>query len=670
MSLALTVAMADSSIRLSTYPTYAALSDGRTPVHVTAEVRDQNGRGIADGTRVVFDSTLGVFQEAITTTSGGTAHATLIAPSSPGIATITATALTGGASPATMTFEFVGDKSLLSSAKEYIEIVSPGYLQYAYDNRGGDDSYQILAAAGIDGGVSLRYHDLSLTADDIQLDMRSLELRGKKVKLKLGKVVKMFDEFNFRLDTREGYGTTNYMAKRANQIVTQGVGLVFVKQNVKGGPLSIPPDEEHYGLVHIERLGLTPQTTNLSSLFVFRNLIHVPSFISARKAIIYPKRKIQFQAAKIYVGGQKVLTAPLYEYNLVTATPLVTEQMLGVTNSQLQANYPYFLSLQPGESSLLRLRTGNQYGRTDTPDSGVFLDYELNWDHGDDMQGSFIFSGIGRNDWTVGLNEFYRLDDRTSTSAQLFTPTGESYYGNASANHQFNGFSTGLSGDVSRTVTGIQYTASDYSATVAKDPIKVGTLPYRIYLELTETSSYNQLINESQTGGGARARIQSLALPIDRNTTWTNSLTTSYLVGQNELHAPQYLATVTLNHRFDRGLSSTLTYNFTRDGFNEYVIGEHQLTLQNSYNSGNTGLNLMLSKSLDIDRSTIFGDLGYRLSKLWRVTTGYTYDTYRGTTFLDYNYGFTYRLGWREVGLIWSEQTRRVGLQILGTTGF
>jgi hypothetical protein len=78
----------------------------------------------------------------------------------------------------------------------------------------------------------------------------------------------------------------------------------------------------------------------------------------------------------------------------------------------------------------------------------------------------------------------------------------------------------------------------------------------------------------------------------------------------------------------------------------------------------------MMNKALDIDRSTVFGDLGYKVSRLWRLSTGYTYDTYLGTTFVDYNFGFTYLVGWRQVGLIWSEQTRRIGLQILGSTAF
>lgn len=669
LSIAVSEALADSSIRLTTFPSFLAAADGHSTVSVKAEIRDQNGRNVQDGTRVVFSTDLGTFRENVVATSGGTAFATLIAPTTSGIANITAQAVSVGAAPATAMMEFTTNRDLLNSAKQYIEIVAPGYMQYAY-NQSAAETYQVIAAAGPNGGVRLKYLDISLTADDMQLNLQNMEFRGRRVRLRMGGVLRVYDELNLRLDRKEGFGTTSYAGKRTNQVVTQGRGIAFVEQDATG-KLSIPADETRYGLVAVRRQGIVPMPgQNLASVFVFRSLAHAPSSISARKAIIFPKRKIQFQAAKIYVAGQRVLDAPLFEYNLITATPLVTEQMLGVVNSQLQANYPYFLSLSPEESSLMRLRTGSQYGRTDTPDSGVFLDYELDWNKGDDMQGSFVYSGIGRNDWTAGLNEFYRLDDRTSTSVQLFTPTGESYYGSASANHQFNGFSVGVSGDESRSVSGIPFTATDYSATIAKDPIKMGSSPFRLYLEVTDTGSYNQLINQTQAGVGTRAKVQSTPIPIDKSTTWTGSATTSYLVGENELHGLQYLASLSINHRFSNAFNSSLTYNFTRDGFNEYVIGEHELVLQNSYNTGNASLNIMANKALDIDRSTVFGDLGYKFSRLWRISTGYTYDTYLGTTFIDYNFGFTYLVGWRQVGLIWSEQTRKIGLQILGSTGF
>src|ERR1019366_8234235 len=106
--------------------------------------------------------------------------------------------------------------------------------------------YQIIAAAGVNGGARLKYRDISLTADDMQLDLQSLEFRGRRVKLKMGKLVKEFSELYWKLNAHEGYGITTFLGKRTNEIVTQGVGIAFIQQD-KTGKLSIPADEERFG---------------------------------------------------------------------------------------------------------------------------------------------------------------------------------------------------------------------------------------------------------------------------------------------------------------------------------------------------------------------------------------------------------------------------------------
>ena len=130
----------------------------------------------------------------------------------------------------------------------------------------------------------------------------------------------------------------------------------------------------------------------------------------------------------------------------------------------------------------------------------------------------------------------------------------------------------------------------------------------------------------------------------------------------------QYLGSATVSKRLNSATSMLFTYDFTRDGFNEKVLGEHRLSLQAYYNRGRFNASLFAARSLDLERASVFGDMSYRIGNLWRLTSGYTYDRYLNDTYLDYNLGFTYRLGWREVGLIWSEQTKRIGFQLLGTT--
>ena len=111
-----------------------------------------------------------------------------------------------------------------------------------------------------------------------------------------------------------------------------------------------------------------------------------------------------------------------------------------------------------------------------------------------------------------------------------------------------------------------------------------------------------------------------------------------------------------------------VTYNYTLDGFNDQEMGHHLFTCQGNYHAGKAQLDFLGSKSMDVDRLNLYSDMSYHLSNLWRVAYSYTENRLLGTEFRDWNIGFNYRIGWREVGLIWSQNTHRFGIQLLGAT--
>src|SRR5688572_29335276 len=137
-----------ATIRLSTFPS-AAVADNRSTITVTAEVRDLNGRHVPNGTEVVFVANPGEFQESVVKTVDGYARAVYVAGAIPGMVKITASSYAFGAT-SQIELELVSDRSLLSSANEYIEVVAPQYLMYSMDLR-------LLGAAGPNKGVYLRY---------------------------------------------------------------------------------------------------------------------------------------------------------------------------------------------------------------------------------------------------------------------------------------------------------------------------------------------------------------------------------------------------------------------------------------------------------------------------------------------------------------------------------
>ena len=149
-------------LRLSFSPTLS-VADGRSTVTVSAEVRDSAGRAAKDGTQVVFTTTLGNFREEVVSSYGGYARAILIAGSSPGIAKISATAISMNATDM-QEFEFVDNRAALSAAREYIELESPQTLSYNLDQR-------TLAASAPKQGVLLKFRDVELHADDILVNV-------------------------------------------------------------------------------------------------------------------------------------------------------------------------------------------------------------------------------------------------------------------------------------------------------------------------------------------------------------------------------------------------------------------------------------------------------------------------------------------------------------------
>ncbi len=161
------------SIKLSAFPELA-VADARSTITVTAEVRQNSGRPAADGTQVVFQTTIGHFQESRVGTVDGYARAVLVAGGNAGMARITASALSLTAT-STTEIEFVASRSELSSANSYVQIEAPIVLRYDVDT-------QILAASGASHAVTIQMGKATIQTDDMQFNVATQELRAVTVK--------------------------------------------------------------------------------------------------------------------------------------------------------------------------------------------------------------------------------------------------------------------------------------------------------------------------------------------------------------------------------------------------------------------------------------------------------------------------------------------------------
>ena len=640
----------DGAIRLTTFDTIA-LADGRKNVTITAIVTDQAGRNVPDGTLVRFETDLGTFRNPSVSTINGLARAFLTAPGFAGTAHIKATAFPAINASADLSVEFVADRTLLESAKDYIEIVAPKYLMYSTELR-------TVEAAGEGHEVEVRYRDIEIRAAHVQVNVPMYEVKARKAIVKIGKEEREFDQVYLRLNIRQGIGTTVYMDTTPR--VYEQAPFVWVDTTPR----------ERFGTMQIGSGEFIPYTGAVSpSQFAFANLGNSVTLIAAKKAVAYPTRDIQFHRAELVVGGAKVMKLPLFQLSSQTNTPIVTDQFLNVTNNQLAIDYPHYLSLKPGETSLLRFRSGTRYGGGIGAARGTSLDYELHWNKGNDAQGGLVVSGLLRNDWGVGLRHNLKLDDRSAASAQIDFPAHSSMFGTAQIGRDFDGFQANATASMGRTLSGTPYQNEQYFLSVDKDPIRLGKLPFSMEYGLTgsqvEFKSANNSAFQNSVGLNSRFRMDTLA--IGRNSSLSAAFNVSHLTGHNVKSGLTTGLTTSYSTRVNQNSSLTLTYDYLDDGFTAGILGRHRLSLQSYFSSGPMSLRFYGGKSLDMDRINASADMRLRFAD-WRIGMGYSLDRYLGSSFTDYSFIVGYRIGFREVGLSWSARTKKIGIELLGAS--
>lgn len=637
VAIAITAFGQNATIRLRSFPNMM-LADGRSTSTITAEVRDSNGRLVPDGTQIVFYTTLGAFRENVVRTIDGMAQGILVASGVPGTATITVNALSYNTT-ATMVYEFVGDAKMLSSAQEFIEVFAPTYLYYSLEDR-------ILEASGPERGASLQYRTVEVEADDLQYNVSTWEVLARNARVRMGRAFeKDFSVIRYSLNQRRGLGVTS-IEEEIDGEVRRRVAVV----EIVGSELS-PVDRE------------IPPTT-----FEFFEIVDSLQHISGDKAIIFPSREIYFYKAGIHIDGARRLGMPLLQVNLDGRAPIFTEEIFQVNNNQISLSYPHYLSLKPGQTSLLRLRTGGQYGRATTSQSGIFLDYELNWYRGDEMRGGLVVGGLARNDWGLGMHHYQRYGQRTNAHVQVDLPAHRSIFGSVGVTHQFDGFTTSLNANATSTLRGALYRTQQTSLVVEKDPIKVGDLPVRLHLGVTGSVSQRDTHQGRfvQNSAGVRLRANMVPQQLSPSTSVNASASVARVIGKNTLAGLSSAATVSVGQRLGRNAHVNATYDFTDDGFNSALIGRHRLSAQGYMQAGRTSASFFASRSLDVNRLSYFGDVSYRLHPQWRLAFAYTLDQYLDLSYRDYYYLVGYRIGQREFGLTWSSRTRRLGVQFLG----
>ena len=640
---------ADSgSIRLSAFPDLA-VADARSTITVTAEVRANSGRPATNGTQVVFQTSLGHFQQSVVTTTDGIARAVLVAGGSPGTAKITASAISLAAT-ATSEVDFVTDRSELSSANSYVEIAAPLVLRYDVDN-------QIVAASGASHAVTILLGKATIQTDDMQFNVASQELKARRAKVSIKGHTYDFSVLDLYVYSHKAVGTTSYTSAAASAVHVRHVVIPYVHSQRRMGLMQLKPSGE-----------LEPITADTPAPnFTFADMPDTDSVILAKRAVVFPGREIQFQRAQLTVSGTRLMSVPLYSLNLTTGAGSLGDQILTMNNSRVGVNYPYYLNLTPGFTSLLRFTTGQPYGRTLTGNSAALLNYEMTWSKADGTEGGVTLTGINRPDWSLDARHSLHFEDGSSVTALLSSPERRSVFGSIGYNKPLKGFQFSLNANGNHALVGPRSDMRTASAVLESDPHKVHKMPLTLYYGLTATDSQTSFIAQSQhlQTTGLRLRGNFDTFHLDKVTDLNASFSLNQQWGTRNGLATY--ASVGLARQMRWG-AVALNYDYAADDTLASIAsgGKQRLSLDTNYGVGRTNLHLFGSRSLDANWFSFYSDLSYQMSGLYTLSAGYTLDKYLSDQSLDYDLMLSYRIGIREVGLVWSKRTNKIGFEILG----
>lgn len=667
------------NIRLQSYP-YEVVADGRSVVNISIEARNNDGSVVPDGTRILLATTLGSFREQVVTITGGRGQAVLTAGNIPGIAKITATELNNQSNPSTLEVLFVSGKDKLSSASDYISINVPDRFEYLLERR-------ILTGAGSKQNITGVFRETSFKCDDIQYIQDSGELRAKNATFAIkGK------DYNFSelfMDTRSGrgYGVTviEYVPR---PVLTYSSGFVTIQGAGDGADFGKQVPRKRLAVVEISPMGIKPITVPVPpETFTFRktrksdiaatneelkqedpNDFQI-GYLTATRFSFVLRRELQFQDVKVYQGDQKIWSQGLMSFSaggFQGQYPM--QQYFTVTDSQFGVNYPFFLNLGRQSSSAVRFRTGQSYGSGFNVNRGVFFDYESNWNRRDNSVGNLILSGVGRNDYNVGIRQSLRISPETSANFTLDLPQLDGMLSTASLSQQQRDLQLTLNSTQNRTFRGAKENRQDYALIGETNPVKLKGLPVRVYPGFS--ALYSEADRETgksvATGVGGRLRFSSDQIPINSKSSFSGGLTLEQFGGSsgNSLNTVGELA---YRKSLGNSFNTTWIYGYSRNQNSDQSVGQQQLSNSLWYEKGKLALSLNTTKSLDVDTLFLNGQADYLVAPLWKTSLNYRLNRFSSDTFVDYNLILAYRIAQDRpfFGLAYSKETNRIGFVIL-----
>lgn len=617
------------SIKLSTSPSIL-LSDGKSVALVSAEVRDEKGNLVPDGTQVQFSASLGVLRDTIVSTSAGIARTQITSASVPGVATITAT-VPGASAFEEIRITFTDDPEMLKQRINTYLFGSPQYLAYSAD-------WQCIEAVSSEQKAEMTLGNLRLQARSYQYRLDEDLLIAEGAVLTRGKRSLTAERLRYYPRRDEGQA-----------VVVSEDGQV--REVAFKGPLW---EQE-------------PVTISRPDAYTYTDLSASELLFVADSAVLLPGERIQFRRAKIYVAGEKLLTLPMYDLSFRTGEAL-GQQLVGVNSGGLTLDLPFYYTVSPQAVGALRLRHAPRVGRAVYAiRPGWSLDLEHTYSHQGIMEGTFALTGLTRGDWGLRWNHAHWFSQNASTYLYVDVPAHRHLYVNSGLSYGFGKGRIGLNVSGGQSLSGTRYRDLRSDLYVESNPIKVSSL-----LKMTVSTTFSSRVSEFSDqrvrtdGAGLRSRLYTVPLRM-AGFTVNSSLMASYLWGNSRTTGSSLLATVSASRGLWDGALLSLTYDYTHDRLVQVTgYGRHRLSGMLAWSAGqHFNASLVGTRILDSDSTTLFADASYRLSSLWRLGANLSFNRFQGTRYNDLELSIGYRIGIRELLLTWSSLTHRWQIDLI-----
>lgn len=610
------------SIKLSVSPSIL-LSDGKSVALVSAEVRDDRGNLVPDGTQVQFSASLGVLRDTMVSTSAGIARTQLTSATVPGVATITAT-IPGASAFEEIRVTFTDDlESLRQRVNTYL-LACPQYLAYSADWRYVEALSAERKAEVVIGNLRLQARSYQYRLDeDLLIAQEAVLTRGKR--------------------TLTAEKLRYYPRRDEGQAVLVENGQV--REVVFKGPLWEPE----------------PVIASRTDAYTYTDLSASELLFVADSVVLLPGERIQFRRAKLYVAGQKLLSVPMYDLSFRSGDAL-GQQIVGVNSGGLTVDLPFYYTVSPQAVGAVRVRHAQRVGRAVYAiRPGWSLDLEHNYSRPGVMEGAFALTSLTRGDWGLRLNHAQWFSQSASTHLYVDVPAHRNLYASGGLSYGFGGGRIGLNLSGGQNLSGTRYRDLRSDLYVESNPLKMGSL-----LKMTVSTTFTSRVSEfadqrvRTDGVGLRSRLYTTPLRLVGFTV-NPSLMASYLWGNSRTTGGSLLATVSASRGLWDGALLSLTYDYTQDRLVQTAgYGRHRLSGMFAWSAGQRlNLSLVGTRILDHDSLTLFADASYRLSGLWRIGANLSYNRFQGTLYNDVEFSIGYRLGIRELLLTWSSLTRR-----------